>query len=308
MPPAISLPAGMLLLWAGAELLVRGASHLAAALGVSRLVIGLTLVAFGTSLPELMVSLTAGIRGEPGVVLGNVVGSNIANIGLIVGLAALLRPIAVQHRVTRREIPWMLIAALLTVPLAVDGGLGRGAGVILMGTFGLYLTFFFWASPPTGSEPEGEPLSKAWAVPLGLAVLGLGLLITGAPLFLNGAIAVARAVGISELVIGLTLVAVGTSLPELATSVVAALKGQSDIALGNIVGSNVFNVLLILGATVTVFPIEVPSLALWRDIPAMLILSALLLPVCRTGFTVSRLEGVLLLCLYGLYLAWLFLS
>jgi len=304
---------GVLLLYAGGELLVRNATKLAALWGLSPLVIGLTIVAFGTSSPELAASLIAALQDSPEIAIGNVVGSNIANVGLILGLTALIYPLRTQASVIRREVPIMVGAALL-VPLSLlDGTVSRleGAiGVLLLAGF-TYMLIRTDEKPEVTQEYEAEYTSSEtpspWLAGLGI-VVGLALLVGGAQSLVSGATAIARALGVPELVIGLTLVAVGTSLPELATSLIAALKKESEIALGNIVGSNIFNVLGILGVTALVRPINVPLQAVGIDVIVMIGFSLVLIPFLLTGLRLGRLEGAIFIALYATYVVYLYMQ
>ncbi len=301
--------AGLVGLYYGAEWLVRGSVRLARSIGISALVVGLTVVAFGTSAPELIVSIVAAVGGTPAVAIGNVVGSNIANVGLILGLAAAVSSMKVEMRLITREMPVMLLATLLLLILAFDGQLSRLDGIIFLAGFVGYLLLMLRAarSEPTAIVEEFAEFERAEyreAVGGGrvrnsmLVLVGLVLLAGGAHLLVGSAVFFARSLGISELVIGLTIVAVGTSLPELATSIVAAFRGEADIAVGNIVGSNIFNILLILGVTPVVRPLPV-DLSLFRlEIPVMVGLSVVLPLVARTGLRVARWEGALLLLTY----------
>jgi len=299
------------MLYSGGEALVRGSSVLASAWGLSPLVIGLTVVSFGTSAPELAASLMAALAGAPEMALGNVVGSNIANIALILGLTALIHPLRAGASFLRRETPIMIGATLLLVVLLALGRLGRPAGLMLVVLLVAYLWLLLRTKEPAQVQAEFEqeyglkPRRSPWLA--GLAVLvGLGLLVAGARWLVLGASAMARGLGVPELIIGLTVVAVGTSLPELATSVVAALKGEPDIALGNAVGSNVFNILGILGTTALVRPFSLPFGLVAVDLAVMLGLSALLWPFLRSGSCLARREGAVLLGLYAAYVAYLF--
>jgi cation:H+ antiporter len=301
-------------LYGGAEALVRGAARLARSIGVSALVVGLTVVAFGTSAPELVVSLLAAVRHQPGVAIGNVVGSNIANIGLILGVSALARPMQVQMRLIRLEMPLMIGASLLLPLLALDGALGRADGGIFLAGFAAYLVLMLRAArkEPAAVEREyedfesagrrDEPSRDAQRRRTGDALMvigGIAVLVVAADLLVGSAVFLARALGISEVVIGLTIVAVGTSLPELATSLVAALRGESDIAVGNIVGSNIFNVLSILGVSSLVRPIAVDASLFRFELPAMVLLAALLPLLGRAQRRLGRAHGALLLVLYA---------
>ena len=300
----LELGIGLLLLLAGGEGLVRGGAGLAARLGVPPLVIGLTVLGFGTSTPELVASLRAALSGSPGIALGNVVGSNIANIALILGLTALLTPIAVGRRAFRRDGTVMVAASLALAGLCLAGTLGRAAGWALIAGLALY-TWVSFRHPLPGSEDSPPP-----PAPLGpgLLMLGLGLagVVGGATLLVDSAVTIARDLGLSEAIIGLTLVAVGTSLPELATSVLAALRRQPDLAFGNIIGSNIFNILGIIGLTAVTVPLTVPAEILRFDLWVMLATAVVLAGMAASGWRLSRLEGLTLLGGYALYLGALF--
>lgn len=300
---------GILLLYLGGEALVRSAVALARAWGVAPAVVGLTVVAFGTSSPELAASLAAALAGSPGIALGNVVGSNILNLLLILGLAALLAPLRAQARFLRQEVPFMLLATLLLFPaLWTGGGIGRLEGLLFVGLLLGYIGFLYRATEGAEREVEEEfarefgGRGRAGLGDYGLLLLGLLLLALGARVLTEGAVALARGLGVPELVIGLTLVALGTSLPEVAASLVAALKREPDIALGNIVGSNIFNILGILGLTALVQPLAFPLAEVARDLGVMLLASLLLWPFLYTGGRLGRREGVAFLLLYLLYL------
>ena len=305
---------GIALLYFGGEFLVRNSSRLAQHWGISPLVIGLTIVAFGTSAPELAASLTAALRGSSELALGNVVGSNIANIALILALTTLVYPLRTDANFVRREMPFMIgSAALLLLFSLLNDTLGRFQGLLLLALLAVYLWVLFSRQESAQTQQEfekeytGKPLLAPWRSVFG-GLLGLGLLVGGAQLLVAGATSLARGFGVPELIIGLTLVAVGTSLPELSTSIVAATKREPDIALGNIVGSNIFNILFILGATATVQPLTVPYAAVAPDLWVMLALSLLLVPFLITGSRLGRREGGVLLALYGVYVAYLYLS
>jgi cation:H+ antiporter len=314
---------GLVFLITGAEWLVRGASGLAAALGISPLVIGLTVVAFGTSAPELAVGVRAGLFGQPGetdIALGNVIGSNIANILLILGLAAAIAPLIVHKQLLQFDVWVMLIASLLLWLMAFDGVLSRLDGLALFLGILLYTGWSIHTSRKQerkdaevrslAGQSEKPPESARWLNNTLLLIGGLTMLVVGSDWLVNGASQVARVLGVSELVIGLTIVAVGTSLPEVATTVAATIKGKRDLAVGNAVGSNIFNILLILGTTalVSTSGIPVSQQALTFDIPVMLIVSVLCLPVFFTGWTISRWEGGLMLGYYAAYLLYLVLK
>jgi cation:H+ antiporter len=310
------LLAGFVLLIGGAELLVRGASQLATDLGISPLVIGLTVVAFGTSAPELAVSVLSAHSGQAGIALGNVVGSNICNVLLILGLSALVAPLVVARQVVRLEVPIMIGVSLLLLLFALDGVLGRWEGALF---FAGVIVYTVWTirrsrrenreqSPPAEVPPAG-PRSGRGVQILQIAG-GLVLLGVGSKWLIGGAVSVATYFGVSDLVIGLTVVAVGTSLPELATSVLASLRGQRDIAVGNVVGSNIFNILVVLGLTAIFAPagVPVPQSALTFDLPVMLAAAVACLPIFLTGHLIARWEGGLFFAYYLAYTLFIVLT
>jgi len=306
-----SLFFGVVLLYGGAEGLVRGSASLARRLGLTPLVIGLTVVAFGTSTPELVVSLEAGLAGKGALAVGNAVGSNIANIGLILGVSALIRPVAVHAQVLRLDVPILLVVSLVLIGFLLDDRLGRVEGAVLLAGLLAYTAFSLIKARRESAEVAAEfgegvpPASRSALLDAVLILGGLALLVVGARLLVSGAVDVARALGISEAVIGLTIVAVGTSLPELATSLVAALKEEGDIALGNVVGSNLFNILGILGTAALVAPLQ-PAGMSPVDLGVMFACALVLLPMMLTGRRISRGEGGLLLASYALYMLYLF--
>ena len=305
----LSIIGGFILLAGAAEALVYGASSLARRLGLSPLVIGLTVVSIGTSLPELLVSLEAALTGSGDLALGNVVGSNIGNIALILGVAALVRPIVVQAQVVRIEVPVLVVVSAGCVGLMADGSLGRIDGALLLAGIVAYVAYTLHAAQRTGTAvraefDEGVPKAHSLFADLGMLVVGLGGLVGGAHLLVEGAVAIAETFGVGPIVIGLTIVAVGTSLPELATSVVAAYRGRGDIAVGNAVGSSIFNLLGILGATVLVQPLSTQTLG-WVETGVMLGTAVVIFPFFRTGWTLSRAEGAVLVVGYLAYLAFL---
>jgi cation:H+ antiporter len=305
--PVLQGIGGFVILTAAAEALVYGASSLARRVGLSPLVIGLTVVSIGTSLPELVVGIEAALVGNGDIALGNVVGSNIGNMALILGTAALVRPLAVQSQIVRVDSPILVVVSLVFAGLVVDGTLSRLDGLLLVGGIVAYVAYNLYAaqSSPTAVHDEfeaGLPQLHAVWVDAGLLVVGLGGLVAGAHLLVEGAVAIAEALGVGPIVIGLTIVAVGTSLPELATSVVAARRGEGDIAVGNAVGSSVFNVLGILGVTVLVQPLSTQTLG-WVDVGVMGGTALIVLPLFRTDWTLSRLEGAFLLVCYAAYVA-----
>jgi len=307
---AASMLAGLFLLTAGAEGLVRGAASLARRLGLSPLVIGLTVVAFGTSTPEFVVSMQAALDGNGDIATGNVVGSNIGNIALILGGAACIAPLRVQAQIIRTDVPIMIGVSLLLGGLLMDGRVGRVDGILLTLGIVAYTTATVWlarreAAPAVAAEFDaGVPAQRALWRDLLFTAGGLGLLMGGAQLLVGAAVTIAEQFGVSQAVIGLTIVGIGTSLPELATSVAAAARGEGDIAIGNVVGSNIFNILGILGITALVQPLSGSGLSL-VDLAVMVGLAALMLPVMRTQYTLSRAEGGVLLAIYGSYLAYL---
>jgi cation:H+ antiporter len=313
---------GLGLLVAGAEVLVRGASRLAAAAGISPLVIGLTVVAFGTSTPEMAVTVQSVFSsGQAGadLAMGNVVGSNILNILLILGLSAAVSPLTVAQKLVRLEVPLMIGISVLVLLLALDGTIGRWNGALLFGGIIAYTVFVLIQGRKEsqaveteyagefGDKPRG---TRALLLNLTLIAVGLGMLVLGSNWLVDAAIAIARAFGVSELVIGLTIVAAGTSMPEVAISVMASLKGERDIAVGNVVGSNLFNMLSVLGLAALVAPdgINVASSALRFDIPVMIAASVACLPIFFTGYTIARWEGWLFLGYYVTYTFFLVLT
>ncbi len=313
------LAAGIALLLAGGHGLVNGSVAIARRLGVSTLWIGLTLVAFGTSSPELAFNIIAAVNDHPELSFGNVVGSNIANFGLVLGIAALLKPLAVHGRVVRRELPWLIVVsfAVMTLALAPPGpggkGFGRLDGALLLAGFAWFMLGWSRLGRREAADPlirelgeeaateKGPSTRLAWLFVVG----GLVGLVLGGKLSETGAVGIARWAGLSEALIGLTIVAVATSLPELTASVIACRKGHDDLAIGNLVGSNFFNLLLVLGATALVAPVSLPAGTGLADLIAMNVITLLLLPVAMSNrFTVTRPEGGLLLGLYLVYMAW----
>jgi cation:H+ antiporter len=306
---------GVGLLVAGAEILVRGAARLALAMGVSPLIVGLTVVAFATSAPEMAVSVGAAAAGQPELALGNVLGSNIFNVLFILGLSALVAPLIVSVQLVRLDVPVMIGVSVLVVLLALDGGLSRMDGVaLLLGAVG-YTAFLVRQAQrekrAEAAEAPGPPRPRRQLLVDALLIAGgLVFLVLGSRLLLGGAVVVADALGISPLVIGLTFVAGGTSLPEVATSVAAALRGQRDLAVGNVVGSNIFNLLLVLGAAAALPDggIQIPSGVLGFDLPVMVAVSLACLPIFFTGHSIDRWEGALFLAYYAAFTAYLFLT
>lgn len=299
------------MLFAGAEGLVRGSSSLALRIGIAPLVVGLIVVSLGTSSPEFVISLKAALENNGNISLGNVVGSNIANIALILGVAALIKPMKVQAQVVRREIPIMIFVSLMLVLFLIDHELNRTEGIIFSIGIIIYSVISVYLAKKENNklieEEFAEAISKkslqTWLAVV-FIIIGLGLLIVGANIFLEAAVEIAKILGMSQAVIGLTIVAIGTSLPELVTSAVASIKNEADIAIGNAVGSNVFNILLILGITAIIIPINAEEIS-YIDLGVMLIAAVIILPLSRTGFVLNRWEGALLLVGYMFYLYYL---
>ena len=305
---------GFVLLFLCGEWLLRGAVGLSQDLGLSPLLIGLTVVATATSMPELVVSLTAGLGGAPDVAVGNIVGSNIANILLILGAAAVIQPITTGLRVVTRDAGAVVAATALFVTLGATGSFGRPAGLLMLALFVFYISFSCWREMRGKSDPAAEAAPAPAADPpkaataprpvlLRLAYIGgggIGLVI-GSELLVTGAVDIARALQVSETVIGLTLVAVGTSLPELATAIVAALRRHPDVALGNALGSNIFNLLLVLGALAVTTPVRVAPEVLRFDMWVMAGVTVAIVPVMLSGRRINRVEGAIFLALYAGY-------
>lgn len=333
----VALAVGFVLLIGGGEVLVRGAGGMAAVLGISPLVVGLTVVAFATSAPELAVSVDAAVSGYPGLAIGNVVGSNIANILLILGLTAIFAPLVATSRIVRVDIPIMVLFSVVVLVVALDGTISFLDGLLLFAGLVSYVVATIVISrkrgagradaasedpvgdsavgdDAAGGDSEGEkPSSGAGAahpvlVSSALVVVGVVLLVVGARLLVTAASDLASAWGMSDLVVGLTVVAVGTSLPELATSMVAAIRGERDLAIGNIVGSNVFNIGAVLGMTSLITPIQVAPGAIRFDLPIMLAVSLALLPIAFTGLAIKRWEGLLFTGFYTAYVVYVVLQ
>ena len=308
--------AGLGLLVLGAEWLVRGASRLAAALGISPLVIGLTVVAFGTSAPEVAVSVKSAWAGQPDLALGNVVGSNIFNVLLILGASAVVTPLLVSSQLIRLDVPVMIGLSVLTLLLAGDGSIGRLDGAILFAGAVAYTAFQIRQSRKESAAIRDEyaqeygPRRTSTAANLSFIGAGLALLVLGSRWLVNGAVAFAQALGVSELVIGLTVVAAGTSLPEVATSILAAFRGERDIAVGNVVGSNIFNLLAVLGLAGLVAPsgLPAPAALLRFDLPVMVAVAIACLPIFASGATIARWEGALFLFYFAAYTAYVVLA
>jgi cation:H+ antiporter len=311
---------GLVILAAGAEMLVRGAARLALFLGISPLVVGLTVVAFATGSPELAVSVQSAWSGQPDIAVGNVVGSNILNILLVLGSSALIVPLIVSQQLVRIDVPLMIGASLLLYLLAWDQEISKLEGTILFIGMVAYVLFTIIKSRQETAHVRAEyeealdarRNKKDIAIPqnIGLVLVGLILLVLGAHWLVEGAVTLARLFGVSELAIGLTVVAVGTSLPEVAASVVASLRGERDIAVGNVVGSNLFNILAVLGLTSMVAPVGLPisATALHVDIPIMLATAVACLPIFFTGHRINRWEGALFLGYYLAYTIYLIMN
>ncbi len=306
--PVLAVIVGLALLVWSADRFIDGAAETAARLGVQPLVIGMVIVGFGTSAPELLVSTSAALDGNPGIAVGNAIGSNIANIALILGTAALLAPVAVHSRVVRREMPILILVSLLLLALLWNGVLGRMEGAVLLLLLLALLGFTWWEARTERGDSLGEGIGEhaihaegSLARALGWTALGLLLLVLSARLLVWGAVGLAQQFGVSELVIGLTVVAIGTSLPELAASIVAARRGQADLAVGNVVGSNLFNTLGVMGIPGVLAPSIIEPAVLYRDMPVMLGLTFVLFAIIWLGrgpARITRPEGVALLLMF----------
>lgn len=301
------LAGGLIVMLLGAEGLVRGASALALRIGISPLVVGLTVVAFGTSSPELVVSVGSALDGNSDIAIGNVIGSNISNIALILGITALINPVKVNVQVIKREIPIMIVVTFVFLIMFYDLSLSRIEGGILFAGIIAYTVVSIFLSKKEKKETDNEfekelPVAKGSIVKsIIFVVVGLIFLAVGSKLFVDGAVEIARMFNLSQIVIGLTIVAVGTSLPELITSVVASLKKEGDIAIGNVVGSNIFNLLSILGITVLILPISSNGVGT-LDLVMFCLTALIMLPLARTGFVLNRIEGGLLIAAYIVYI------
>jgi cation:H+ antiporter len=307
----IYLIAGLGLLYLGAQILVKGGAALALRLGLNALVVGLTVIAYGTSSPEMVVSVSASLQDNGAIAIGNVVGSNICNIALILGVCALVSPLSASAQIIRREIPIMIGVSVVLAAMLWDEQLSRLEGGVLFAGIVVYtvLTVREARAETKGkAEQEYGEDFPAGSMGLGKSVLlvvaGLGVLVVASQLFVGGAVVLAKSWGVTEAVIGLTVVAVGTSMPELATSLVAAVRGHGDVAIGNVVGSNIFNVLGILGIAALINPIDTSGLSR-VDLATMVVAALAMLPAARSGGVISRLEGAILLVAYVGYTVWL---
>ena len=301
------LVVGFALLVKGADFFVDGAVGIAARFGIPQLVIGLTIAAMGTSMPEAAVSITSALKGSAGITVGNVVGSNIMNILVILGLTAVITPIAVQRSTRRFEIPGMIAVSVLFLVFGYTGGeIVRFEGIIMWLVFIGYLGYLLWIAKNNKAEESGEE-DKKWSLPVQLIAIvgGIAAIVLGSDLAVDGATAIAKAFGMSDRIIGLTIVAFGTSLPELVTSVTAARRGKADIAIGNIVGSNIFNILFVAGTTALITPVVFEAKFVVDSIIAIVAAVILLVSVCNKDMKLKRPAGAVMLVCYGVYLAYL---
>jgi cation:H+ antiporter len=308
---------GLALLIAGGEALVRGAGTLASKAGISPLVIGLVVVSAATSAPELAVTVGAVVSGEPDLAVGNVVGSNIVNILIILGLSAVISPLIIKRQLVRFDMPVMVGISIAFLVVSLDGSISVLDGVLLFGALVIHTIISIRLGRkevmPPDTKPDTMPLNSKpvsiWLAML-LLIAGIGLLVLGAQFLVSGAVSIATALGVSSLVIGLTVVAIGTSLPELATSLIAIRRGETDMAVGNVVGSNIFNIGVVIGLPAMFFAegIPVAPAAIAIDLPLMLAAAVALLPIAFTGFVVARWEGALFVLLYVAYTLYLVLD
>lgn len=307
------LIAGLALLVAGAELLVRGASRLAAAIGIAPLVVGLTVVAFGTSAPELAVSIKASVAGQADIAIGNVVGSNIFNVLFILGASALIVPLVVSRQLIRMDVPLMIAVSFIALLMGMDGGFSRLDGIVLFCGLILYVASLIVIGQIDSKDVDASiesPTAPRWTRDALFVAVGLGLLVQGSQWFVDSAVSVADLLGVSNVVVGLTVVAAGTSMPEVVTSLVASLRGERDIAVGNVVGSNIFNIMGVLGlaSIVSSDGVAVTSSMISFDMPIMIAAALACIPIFFTGGRISRWEGCLLLAYYAAYTAYLILA
>lgn len=302
------LVAGFVLLVKGADFFVDGAVGIAARFGIPQLVIGLTIAAMGTSMPEAAVSITSALKGSAGITVGNVVGSNIINILIILGVTAIIAPIAVQKSTRNFEIPGMIAVTVLFLMLGYTGGeIVRFEGIILWVVFIGYLVYLFWITKHNKDEEIDDEHEKKWSLPVQLIAIvgGIAAIVFGSDLAVDGATAIAKAFGMSDRVIGLTIVALGTSLPELVTSVTAAKRGKADLAIGNIVGSNIFNILFVAGTTALITPVVFADKFIIDSVIAIAAAVLLLVCVCNRDMKLKRPAGIIMLVCYAGYLAYL---
>lgn len=294
---------GIASLLAGGEILVRGSSRFARGLGINPVIIGLTIIAFGTSSPEFVVCLTAALKGSSDITLGNIIGSNIANIALILGISSVIRPTKIESSILNIQVPLMIFLTVVVVIFCLNGYLGQLEGLILFSLLIAIIVYSYYSYSKNVNDENNNPgLSRKKAlIQLSLIVVGLAALLIGARLTVDQAIIFAKTVGLSELIIAITVIAIGTSLPELATAIISAVKKEHEIVVGNVIGSNVFN-LGILGLVVLIHPITLNPEAVKFDLLVMLALSVLIYPVMRIGSTISRIEGVVLLIFYAAFI------
>jgi len=294
---------GLAALLAGGEILVRGSSRFARGLGINPVIIGLTIIAFGTSSPEFVVCLTAALRGASDITLGNIIGSNISNIALILGIASVISPIRVESSILKVQTPFMIFFSILVYALCLDGSLGRPEGlVVFLFLIGIIVYSYYSYSRSVKDGNNGsENSGNGTPFQLLLILIGLAALLLGARLTVDQAIIFARTFGLSELIIGITVIAVGTSLPELSTAIFSAVKKEHEIVVGNVIGSNIFN-LGILGLVALIHPIAVNPSAIRFDLPVMLAFSVLIYPLMRIGSRISRVEGAFLLIFYAVFI------
>ena len=294
---------GIALLYIGSEWMVKGAASLALSFAIRPVIVGLTVVAFGTSTPEFLVSLIAAVKGSEGVSLGNILGSNVANIGLVLGSSALVRPLVVESSLLKKEIPYLIGTSALFWLICLDGIIGRIDGILLLASLAIFLAMGIVTAKRSGttSNTVQEASKKRTFLNIVFVLAGSTGLVLGAHFIVNSAIYIARAMGFSEIFIGISIVAVGTSLPELATSVVAGARGEYDLSIGNVVGSNIFNVGMVIGTVGLFNPMEVSAELMRFEFPAMFVLSFILFLFARTGLVINRIEGFLFLMSFFLF-------
>ncbi len=301
---------GLAILYVGAETMVNSSSRLAASYGIRPLIIGMTVVAFGTSMPEMMVSLLASFKGSADIAAGNIVGSNIANIGLILGFTALIAPLLVPRSLLKREVPFMVAASILLLLLVLDGDLGFLDGAILFSFLLVFLAYCLRTARKLEADAgHGSSMMASSSRPrdLFLVLVGIAGLGVGAEMMVRSAVILARAFGISELVIGISVVAIGTSLPELAASGLSAFKGHAELSIGNVLGSNIFNILFVLGVCPMIRPMAIDPSLLRMQLPVMLVFSIGLIPLLGHRYKICRWKGLLLLGGYLVFIIGIFL-